>query len=745
MPHHNHWCCQAKLFYAIKALFPQTTSKAIQLFSATSPSIHPAQPPFTRKTSADKLTEGSETARVLLYSDSQRTLQVGNAATVSIRDTSKTPAKSSYSISFSPSSLQEGDILNSNISTNNVDPGTRLFWSFTGSGINSNDFSSGSLKGSSAIDTSGVFSLTHALAQDNTTEGSESLKLQLFSDANRQNLLTQESLTIRDSSTTPQTAKLTGAVVKGNLLTLSFDGSLNTTPNTARFSLQAAGASIGINSAKVNANAGSLLLTLDSSIKPNQPVRLSYSDLAGDQTTGVLQTPNGTDVDSFSTPVTNANKDTQPPKLNSAFINGKTLSLAFSESISSATPSNRSWTVKENGSAIPVVVSNLHSANALLDLQLSTPVDAGSSITLSYRDLNGNQTSNVIQDLAGNDLASITNLAVENRTKRSTQPLNINTAEIDGSTITLAFDRELATTTPNTGTFRVTANGKAIKVTAIKLNPAKREALLTLQKAVAHGDSVALSYTDAQGNQKSNVIEDLEGNDLATLSNLTVTNNTRKAASDLKLDYADADGSTINLYFTDTLSASIPNASRFRVTANKRRQRINSVTTEPQEGIVSLNLRRPISSDQDILISYRDLNGDQASGVIQDLDGNDLPSFSKLAPINDSIDNDPPALEDAYLDGKELVLEFDELLQAGKLSKSRFKLRAGKKRIRVIAAEVPEDDAIAIINLKSTLPASTNSLSLSYRDLKGDQNSKIIQDLDGNDLQSFRNFDVEIL
>ena len=58
---------------------------------------------------------------------------------------------------------------------------------------------------------------------------------------------------------------------------------------------------------------------------------------------------------------------------------------------------------------------------------------------------------------------------------------------------------------------------------------------------------------------------------------------------------------------------------------------------------------------------------------------------------------------------------------------------------------VPEDDAIAILNLKSTLPASTNSLSLSYRDLKGDQNSKIIQDLDGNDLESFRNFDVEIL
>ena len=91
------------------------------------------------------------------------------------------------------------------------------------------------------------------------------------------------------------------------------------------------------------------------------------------------------------------------------------------------------------------------------------------------------------------------------------------------------------------------------------------------------------------------------------------------------------------------------------------------------------------------------------------------------------------------------MLEFDELIQPGKLSKSRFKVKAGKKRLRVISAEVPEDDAVAILNLKKTLPASTTSLSLTYKDLKGDQNSKVIQDLDGNDLESFRNFDVEII
>ena len=65
--------------------------------------------------------------------------------------------------------------------------------------------------------------------------------------------------------------------------------------------------------------------------------------------------------------------------------------------------------------------------------------------------------------------------------------------------------------------------------------------------------------------------------------------------------------------------------------------------------------------------------------------------------------------------------------------------------MRVISAEVPEDDAIAILNLKSPLAANASNLSLTYKDLKGDQNSKIIQDLDGNDLQSLRNFPIEII
>jgi hypothetical protein len=70
---------------------------------------------------------------------------------------------------------------------------------------------------------------------------------------------------------------------------------------------------------------------------------------------------------------------------------------------------------------------------------------------------------------------------------------------------------------------------------------------------------------------------------------------------------------------------------------------------------------------------------------------------------------------------------------------------ADKKRIRVSSASISADDSIAIVELKSTIPSSTKEFSLTYRDLKGDQSARIIQDIDGNDLKSLRNFHVEII
>ena len=58
---------------------------------------------------------------------------------------------------------------------------------------------------------------------------------------------------------------------------------------------------------------------------------------------------------------------------------------------------------------------------------------------------------------------------------------------------------------------------------------------------------------------------------------------------------------------------------------------------------------------------------------------------------------------------------------------------------------MPQDDAIAILTLRAPVPSQSSLLSLTYKDLKGDQSSLIIQDTDGNDLPSLRNFPVELI
>jgi len=163
----------------------------------------------------DLKTEGSETLEVKLFLDAARTKQVGQTARVVINDTSVTqtptsPSIPSYSIKPSATTINEGQTLSTLIQTTNVAAGTILYWQFSGvsttSAINDKDFSNGALKGSAAIDSKGQILLSHTLANDLTTEGSELLQIKLFSDAALTKQLGSTSfVNIADTSKTPAT------------------------------------------------------------------------------------------------------------------------------------------------------------------------------------------------------------------------------------------------------------------------------------------------------------------------------------------------------------------------------------------------------------------------------------------------------------------------------------------------------------------------------------------------------------
>ncbi|WP_295535756.1 S8 family serine peptidase [Synechococcus sp. UW140] len=140
---------------------------------------------FSHTIENDLLTEGTEALSIKLYSDSARTLQVGSTATVSIADTSKTSTTPTYTLTPSASSINEGAVLTSTVTTTNLATGSKLYYALSGTGITIADFSAGTLTGEGATDSTGKFTFSHTIKNDLLTENTETLSIKLYSDSVR--------------------------------------------------------------------------------------------------------------------------------------------------------------------------------------------------------------------------------------------------------------------------------------------------------------------------------------------------------------------------------------------------------------------------------------------------------------------------------------------------------------------------------------------------------------------------------
>jgi hypothetical protein len=176
---------------------------------------------FSHTLRNDLTPEGNESLAIRLFSDPNRTTQVGSTATVTVVDTSR--AAPTYTITPSASSINEGQTLTTNVRTSGVAAGTTLYWSLSGTGINANDFSSGALTGSATVAANGTLSFAHTLRSDLTTEGNESLAIRLFSDANRsQQVGSTATVTVVDTSRAAPTYTITpsaSSINEGQTLT----------------------------------------------------------------------------------------------------------------------------------------------------------------------------------------------------------------------------------------------------------------------------------------------------------------------------------------------------------------------------------------------------------------------------------------------------------------------------------------------------------------------------------------------
>ena len=114
------------------------------------------------------------------------TKQLGTTATVKLNDTSISPPPQIYTITPSLLTVNEGQILTTLVQTTNVPAATTVYWRLSGLAINDADFSAGPLVGVGTVGANGQFSFSHTLANDLSTEGTESLQITLYADASFQ-------------------------------------------------------------------------------------------------------------------------------------------------------------------------------------------------------------------------------------------------------------------------------------------------------------------------------------------------------------------------------------------------------------------------------------------------------------------------------------------------------------------------------------------------------------------------------
>ncbi|MFL0791027.1 MAG: SwmB domain-containing protein, partial [Prochlorococcus sp.] len=396
--------------------------------------------------------------------------------------------------------------------------------------------------------------------------------------------------------------------------------------------------------------------------------------------------------------------------------------------------------IKVDSRSIAIEDLTVEASSGLLSLELESQVMLGQEVSLAYTDLKGDQKAGVIEGETGIDVESFS-AAVENLTQDQSPPV-LDSATVDGDALSLYFDEELAETAPSVNRFKIEEEGRFVKVTDANMSSADGLVSLTLEKAIGPGSEVIITYKDLKKDQKKGVIQDRNGNDLASFESQVVDNQTSGLFGPLLPFYAEIEGDLLVIGFDREIDSESPSVKSFRALVNNKSLKIKSLELNQDDSELLIRTSKAVEYGDTVVLTYRDKRGDQKRRVLQDLEGNDLESFNGFDVVNNSQKAADMLLESAILEQRAITLAFDQPLGSTPPAKSRFKVEVDGKKQKIISVKSTPDEGLVTVNLKKQVPSALDVL-ISYKDLKGNQRSKVIEDQDGNDLPSFDDIPVE--
>lgn len=213
---------------------------------------------------------------------------------------------------------------------------------------------------------------------------------------------------------------LVRASVSGNALTLNYsdDSVLDAANVPAASAFALTGTTATVSQVSVNASNKTVTLTLSAAVVYGDAIKLSYADPSSGNDVSAIQDAAGNDALSFvQRSVTNKTPDTTAPVFVSAVVNGASLTLTYSDrsSLDSAhAPAASAFTL--TGTSATVTGVSVDAANKSVVLTLSASVDSSSVVGVSYTDPTSGNDLAAVQDAAGNDAASLSQVNVVNQT-----------------------------------------------------------------------------------------------------------------------------------------------------------------------------------------------------------------------------------------------------------------------------------------------------------------------------------------
>ena len=385
------------------------------------------------------------------------------------------------------------------------------------------------------------------------------------------------------SDTTPPA--LSSATIDGAMVLLTYNEPLDeaSVPYASNFYVTVDDVPRQVNA--VSVTGSQVTLTLQSGVGAGQTVKLSYT--VGDVPLRDLSANNAAAIAGRA--VTNATSTALPQPV-SGSIAGSTLTLVFNKALQSVSSSASSqFTVKVNGTTVPVSGLTVSGMNVVLTL--NADVSAGQTVTVSYT-----PGSYPLQDGSGNAVAAFSNFAIQSSGTGAvdTTPPTFSSASVSGNVLTLKYNEALnASLVPPRTNFSVLANGVSVPVTAVSVSG--NSVVLTLSSTVDASSTVYVTYIPG-----SPAISDQAGNAAAALTNYRVVSSSSTAAT---LSSASVSGTLLTLTFSAGLSSSsVPNVLQFAVYADSTYVKVNKVSISG--ATVTLTLGTPVQPGQTVTLTY---------------------------------------------------------------------------------------------------------------------------------------------